>query len=260
MNYLRVLLVEDEPNVCESFINLFENIDEMELVDVTNNATKAIQNIEYYLPDAVILDLELHQGGGNGLDILKALNEKPLSVLPYILVTTNNTSSLTYEYARQLGADFIMSKHQDSYTEKTALEFLLMMKTVIQNKRKTYSSSQIFKDSPELHQKRFNQKIINELNLIGISPKSVGYKYLIDAIYIAIEKPIPNISLKVAQKYHKTESSVERAMQNAINRAWRNSDINDLFKYYKAKVDTEKGSPTLLEFIYYYANKIKNEY
>ena len=60
------------------------------------------------------------------------------------------------------------------------------------------------------------------------------------------------------QKYGKTDSSVERAMQNAINRAWRNSDIDELLTHYKAKISSDKGVPTLTEFIHYYANKIKS--
>ena len=46
-------------------------------------------------------------------------------------------------------------------------------------------------------------------------------------------------------------------MQNAILYAWRISSIEDLTKYYTAKVNYETGVPTPNEFIYYYVNKIK---
>ena len=49
-------------------------------------------------------------------------------------------------------------------------------------------------------------------------------------------------------------------MQNAINRAWAISNIDDLLENYTAKISSSKGVPTLTEFIFYYANKIKNEY
>ena len=49
-------------------------------------------------------------------------------------------------------------------------------------------------------------------------------------------------------------------MQNAITRAWRSSPIDELLLHYTAKISQERGSPTLTEFIYYYANKIKNAY
>ena len=61
----------------------------------------------------------------------------------------------------------------------------------------------------------------------------------------------------MAKNYKKSDASVERAMQNAINRAWRVSDIEELLTHYTAKIHSEKGVPTTLEFVYYYANKVK---
>ena len=49
-------------------------------------------------------------------------------------------------------------------------------------------------------------------------------------------------------------------MQNAIAKAWRTTPIDDLLKYYTAKISSDKGIPTITEFIYHYANKLKIEY
>ena len=48
-------------------------------------------------------------------------------------------------------------------------------------------------------------------------------------------------------------------MQNAILHAWRITPIEDLSKYYTARVNYETGVPTPTELIYYYSNKIKKE-
>ena len=48
-------------------------------------------------------------------------------------------------------------------------------------------------------------------------------------------------------------------MQNAIEKAWKTSCIEDLKKYYTARISSSRGVPTMTEFIYYYAEKIKNE-
>jgi flavin-binding protein dodecin len=50
-----------------------------------------------------------------------------------------------------------------------------------------------------------------------------------------------NLCNVIGQKYGKTESSVERAMQNAINKAWRTCDIDDLLHYYTARISSDKG-------------------
>ncbi len=259
MSELSVLLVEDDQTICKAMVEYANQKEEVSIISVTNNATKALEEISYYMPQAVILDLELHHGSGSGLDVLNGIKNMELDVNPYILITTNNSSAVTYEYARQLGADFIMSKHQNDYSERSAIDFLIMMKSVIQSKIKSPQNGGKTSETPEQYNKRINRRIISELNLVGVSPKAVGYQYLIDAIHIVIEKPTQNISAIIGEKYGKTNSSVERAMQNAINRAWRTADIDDLLLYYTAKINSDRGVPTITEFIYYYANKIKNQ-
>lgn len=259
-NKLSILLVEDDQYACKQIINLADNSDDMILVGVTNNAFKALDYIRDTLPDVVILDLELHRGSGSGLNVLSGIKNMALNRVPYILITTNNSSTVTYESARQLGADYIMSKHQDGYSEKSVIDFLRMLAPVIKSRKQLHKDNFDETEAPVFYQKRITRRIIAELNLVGVNQKSVGYKYLIDAIMITINEPTQNLCNVIAKKYGKTEGSVERAMQNAINRAWATSSIEDLLANYTAKISSSKGVPTLTEFIFYYANKIKNEY
>jgi two-component system, response regulator, stage 0 sporulation protein A len=257
---LSVLLIEDDEIACRDIMNYIDELDDLELIGITNSSEKAVEYVKEFLPDAVILDLELHQGGGNGLLFLADIKQLDLAYYPYILITTNNTSTITYEYARQSGADFIMAKHQTDYSSKNAVDFLRIMKDAIQSKNNSQTPEHNTIESPSQRNKRIIRKINIELDLIGVSPKAVGYKYLAEAIRLIIDKPSSNLCAVIGEQFSKTDSSVERAMQNAINKAWRTSDINDLTEHYKAKVNSDKGVPTLTEFIYYYANKIKNQY
>ena len=90
-----------------------------------------------------------------------------------------------------------------------------------------------------------------------------GRKYLYDAIYYIINQDISNSDSKLTvvqhlvTKYKRSNSTISRAMQNAILHAWRKSSLEDLEKYYTAKINYETGIPTPTEFIYYYADKIK---
>ncbi len=257
---ISVLLVEDDEEACNEFIRNTDGLDDLDLIGITDNSRKAIEYVKEFLPDAVILDLELHHGGGNGLIFLQELKQMDLSVIPYVLITTNNTSMITYEYARQAGADFIMAKHQEDYSVKGAVEFLIMMKGVILSRPGAKEPTHETTESPEQRTKRITRRISLELDYVGISPKAVGYKYLIDAIRMVIHKPGKNLCAVIGSQYGKTDSSVERAMQNAINKAWRTTDIDELSKHYTARISSDKGVPTITELIYYYANKIKNEY
>ena len=257
---LAVLLVEDDPQACEAIAAYIDVLDDVVLVGITNNSSKAEQMIQDTLPDAVILDLELHGGSGSGLSLLQVLHSSPPVKIPYILITTNNSSTVTYEAARQLGADFILSKHQNDYSAQSVVEFLRVLKHVIQKHHTKINHGQDPSESPAQKDRRIIRRICLELDRVGISTKARGYQYLTDAILLVAKAPTHNLCTVIGEKYSKTESSVERAMQNAIAKAWRTTPIDDLLTYYTAKINSEKGVPTMTEFIYYYANKIKNEY
>jgi len=252
---LTILLVEDDPEECRAFIQCVDPLEDVCLVGVTNNADKALTQFKENLPDVVILDLELHKGGGNGISFLVGLSKSNISTKPYILVTTNNISRITHEQARQLGADFVMTKSQADYSVEGVIEFLRTLKTVLHDQKKRDNSFSQEPLSPGEIEKQLSARITTEINLIGISPKMVGRKYLIDAITMVIDGKKRHIH-EIAQKYGKSDASVERAMQNAINHAWRTADIDDLQCFYTARIPSEKGVPTLTEFVFYYADKI----
>lgn len=259
MDRLNILIVEDDYSTCEIFVKLMDKFTDINIIHITNNSYNALEQLSILLPDVVILDLELHIGSGSGLDFLSGINTMNLSRNPYILVTTNNSSQVTYELARQLGADFIISKHQNNYSEEYVLNFIRMMKTAILNKTKSSAPSNLSPDSPLMYNKHLRKRIMRELDLFGISPRAVGYEYLTDAIFMLSEKPVSNISRILGEKYKKTSSSVERAMQNAINSAWRRLSVQDLAQLYTAVIRSEKGVPTILEFTTYLARKVKND-
>ena len=190
---------------------------------------------------------------------LAMLNESKPARKPYILITTNNSSAITYEMAHNLGADFIMAKSKSDYSAQYVIEFLRMMQHTILNSRSSAIIEFSEEDNFEKNKQSYIRRINRELNLVGISPKNIGYGYLTDAILMIMEEPSTNISKRLAEVYKKSDASIERAMQNAINRAWRISDIEELLSHYTAKIHSEKGVPTILEFVYYYANKIKTD-
>lgn len=257
---LNLLIIEDDTAACTRFAEYADISPKICIVGITNNSYRAIELVCEMQPDAVILDLELNQGKGNGLNFLQELKKADIPFKPYVLVTTNNTSNTTYDYAREYGADFIMSKHKDDYSEKNAIDFLEMMKDIIQTNITKQHSSYATTESPVQYEKRLKKRISMELDKVGICPKANGYQYLIDAIYAAINGTTTNICVEIARQYSKTPASVERASQNAINRAWKAEDIDVLLSNYTAKIQSERGVPTLTEFICFYANKIKNGY
>ena len=101
-----------------------------------------------------------------------------------------------------------------------------------------------------------NNRIHHELDLIGISPSARGRLYIADAISLILNDSEQNIYTTISTKYGKSRASVERAMQNAINSAWYQSN-SLLHNSYFARVSRATGTPKIIEFVYYFANKIK---
>ena len=256
---LSILIIEDDAAACRELRQYIEKISDLKLAGITGDSDEGIEMVKSMLPDVVILDIELHHGHGNGILFLAKLNTIMLPMRPYILITTNNSSNITYESARQLGADFIMSKHKPDYSAQYVIEFIRMMQHAILSRQPSNPELLKEEDSFEKNLPAYTRRVYRELDWVGISPRNIGYRYLADAILLLMKDPSANVYRELAEANKKSDASVERAMQNAINRAWRHSDIEELLAHYTAKVRSEKGVPTTLEFVYYYANKIKTD-
>jgi len=253
---LKVLLVEDDTSACAEFVSYIDSLSDTELVGVTNSSFKAFELVRSAEPDALILDLELHEGSGNGLLLLNDMRTLDSSKIPYTIITTNNTSNTTFESARRLGADFIFTKHQANYSPRSAVDFLRLMAPVIHAHRNNSSSVPATADSIDIAERQKRKKICAEFDILGMSNKNLGYKYLADAVSITMDKPTPNIPFILSKQYEKTAASIERAMQHAIERTWNSVPIDDLTANYTAHINPDREMPTVMEFVTYYADKL----
>ena len=198
-----LLVVEDDEATCLEYEQVCKQYEDVFLIGTSAHAKEALKITEEFKPNAVVLDLELQKGSGNGIDYLTHFDDYMLKVKPFILVVTNNVSQITQSIVRNAGADFIIVKSQADYSVEMVVNFLRSIEMIC-HKEQTY--------------------ICNE----------------------------------VAKKYGKTSASVERAMQNAIDHAWKTTDTTTLETHYTAYISPKKGNPTITEFIYYYADKAKN--
>lgn len=253
---ITILLVEDDMTACQELEKCIKNRENMQLVGMTNNASEALDMVKYHLPDVIILDLELHLGGGNGLEFLSQLQFLCLSHQPYILVTTQNSSQLTLDAARLLGADMIITKYEVGYSAEYVIKTISLLENVIHKTSPTDSLDT--PESPAEFEHKLRTRIQRELTRLGINPKYKGYGYLVDAILLVYQDPQPNVCVQLGKQYGANPSSIERAMQNAINRTWNTADPEDLQQYYQAVVNSERGVPTIMEFVHYYAQELRS--
>lgn len=257
---MKLLLVEDDASECNIYKNISETIKDIEFIGITDSDVEGIKYVKEYKPEGIILDLELNKGNstGTGFSFLEGLKQLNLESIPKIVVTTNICSDSVYEFLHQNGVDFIFYKKKSNYSQENVINTILLIrgyKNKIINNNSTEKAEQSTND--------ISDKINKELNLIGISTHLQGRKYLHDSILYIIDNQNKDQKLTVVQylvgKYKKSNSTISRAMQNAILHAWRISALEDLNTYYTAKINYETGVPTPTEFIYYYADKIKKQ-
>ena len=252
-----VLLIEDDKKDCIDMKNYINSREDIRLVDIVSSPNKAINSIKTYLPDAIILDIELNNGEGSGLEVLDAIKSIHMDFKPIIIITTNISSKLVYTYAHENGVDMIFHKLKDDYSPELIVRNILLL-SGIKSSEKLANNIEV--ESPNDYRNRISERINRELDLIGISSHLVGRKYIHDSILYIIEEheENENVFLYLAKKYKKGNSTIGRSIQTAIEHAWRKSSIEDLQKYYTAVVNYNTGVPTPTELIYYYVDKIKD--
>lgn len=93
-------------------------------------------------------------------------------------------------------------------------------------------------------------------------PQLFGFKYLIDAISLYIEKDDivsfeKDIYKIIALKYNKNVGSVKKAIKNAIDTAALKYDLSDENSIFYSDSYSKSGSIVSSEFIAYSALKVK---
>ena len=254
---MKILIVEDDINDCNNFINCIKKRDDFELVAVTDSDVDALKYVKLKHPEGIVLDLELNNsksGSTNSLEFLSNLKKLNLSYEPIVIVTTHVYSKKTYEILHREGVDLILYKDHPKYSCDNVLNNFLMYRNVSSDNQPKTISEEI-----EDNENKISDLINHELDLIGVTSKLKGRKYIHDAILYLIENENSNINvIQYLTKIHKKSgNTITNGIQNAIIHAWRVSSIEDLETYYTAKVNYETGVPTPMEFIYYYVDKIK---
>lgn len=256
---MSLLLIEDDEFECKKFKTYIETLNNVKLVAITNSSDKGIEYFKTYLPEAIVLDIELHKGQGSGIEFIENVKKFMTDFRPIIVVTTNAASSILYDKLHDEGVDLIFYKKQTDYSPKLIISSLLSLRETLHKFNNTDKNVE-FAETPADFDTKISNKINAELDLIGISSHLKGRKYIHDAIMYLIKEKDNNSGETVfnhlANEHKKSSSSISRVMQTAINYAWRTSAPEDLEMYYTAKVNYNTGVPTPTELIYYYKNKI----
>jgi DNA-binding NarL/FixJ family response regulator len=103
---LKLFIVDDSIPIVERLTNILSGIENLKIVGLANNATKAVEYIMKSNPDVLILDI--HMPDGNGIDILKQIKKEKPSII--VVMLTNYPESDYKKICKKEGADYFLDK------------------------------------------------------------------------------------------------------------------------------------------------------
>lgn len=252
MKHLNILLVDDETEHCQLYIDYIRSSSCPHLLYVSNGCSDAIDKVNSYEPDVIILDLEFHHSDGDGILFMETLQTLELQKLPYIVIITKNNSKITHEEIRKY-ADYVIPKYKPDYSPKLVFDIIFnILGTKIENSI-----------APKL--KSVEQEIRSMIECAGIIKNTDGKTYLIDAIAIVIRARNNNIVLshdvypQIAAKYGVSTDSVEKSIKYAIQKAWNETDMDILAKNFSGVSNVMMTAPQNKEVIFNFADMYKRE-
>ena len=252
-NKLSVLIVEDDENDSKALAEEVKaNSDKLCLAGVSKSSNDALAFIRNHKPHAVILDLELQEGSGDGMDLLEQLSSTVVCPKPYIVVNTNNSSKITRIKSKKLGADYEFAKWQKGYSPKMVIAHLIRVMPEILG-CDDEPPARLSEKQLETLMRDFVQA---EFNKLGIRIKNAGYNYLVEAVILSANGENENWGKIIGEKFGKSEDSVTHAMQYAINNTWSKTDINTLQKNFTAPLRKDRFVPTIGELVFFYKQKL----
>lgn len=203
---MKILLIEDDINDCNNFINCVKSRKDVELVAVTDSDVDGLRYVQTKSPEGIVLDLELNNsttGNTDSLDFLSNLKRLKLNYEPIVIVTTHVNSKRTYEILHRSGVDLILYKDHPQYSCNLVLNHFINLRK-ISIERSASSVEDILKENKD----KISDCINHELGLIGITSNLKGRKYIHDAILYLIQNEDSDVNvIKYLTSIHKKSAT-----------------------------------------------------
>lgn len=242
MEKIRVLLVEDNLEMCDILKNFFQMTNDTVLCGVAHDGESGLELIRRQSPDIVVLDIVMPKM--DGISVLENLHADSHTKMPHIIVVSAIGQENITQAALSLGANYYMIK---PYSMSDLHKRIRMIMTPeAPRKRKDASEDALI---PLISQ--------NVMEL-GVPTNILGFKYIIESVRIIIRDrnayPISKcVYAVIAEEGNTTVECVESAVRKAINRIFETGAPGSQQFLQGGK------KPTNVKFLTMLAEKIKRE-
>lgn len=261
MENIKVLIVDDNKRIVNLLKEALTKEPDIEVVATASDGEEALNMIDMYNPDVMLLDLIMPKLDGIGV-MEKLKNDKYINKPKTIVVSAVNRESVT-ENAFELGAVYYILKPFDTKTVISRVRAV-----ALSDESDTKVINNVFVN----HYKKNNgcesleAYVTSIIHEIGVPAHIKGYQYLRDAIIMSVSdsEMLGSITKRlypaIAKKHKTTSSRVERAIRHAIEVAWSRGSMETIEELFGYTVNSGKGKPTNSEFVALIADKIRLEY
>lgn len=263
MPKIKIMIADNNRELCDTLTDLINLQDDMELVGVAYDGIEALQVIGQVKPDVLILDITMPYLDGIGvLERLSGFPEQPM-----VIVLTAFEQEAMIQRLIALGATYYMVKPFDAPTLFERIRQFTAGKGSVPRRVNKVQEEQYLYAGANRHEKSVNQLELEVTRLfheMGIPAHFRGYAYLREAIIIAAQEVevlgniTKNLYPRIAEKFRSTTSGVESAIRHTIEIGWErgNSEYMDAFFGF----ENQKGRfPTTASFIAKVADKLRLE-
>lgn len=206
MERVRLLIADDNLEICDILENFFALTDEVEVCAVAHDGEEALFHIVQSSPDVMLLDLIMPKL--DGISVLEKLSRTVMAHRPRIIVTSAVGQENFTSAALALGADYYMIKPYD-------LSALLARVC-------TAAAKNAPPPAPAARREDSLVAAVSRALLdLGIPTHMLGYRYCTAAVALLLRENRPCSIVKevytaIAQEFATTPECVEGAIRKAI--------------------------------------------
>lgn len=243
---IRILVVDDNQELCKQIAAAIAKEPDMKLVGIASNGLEALEFIEKYDVDVMLLDLIMPYL--DGLGVLERIGQ--LNWAGRIVIMSALGSEEMIRLAFSLGASYYLIKPFD-------IEVLLNRVRLISGQKPVETPSK------EPEDQKLEQAISELLSEVGVPPHFKGYLYLRDCIKLVAKdfdrlgSIMKTVYPTVAERYESSPQKIERTIRHAIETTWQRGNMDFLNELFGNTIDAERGKATNTLFIAKLADEIR---
>lgn len=264
---ISVLVVDDNTMFCDILCDCIDKAGDMKVGGIAGSGAKAIEMIKTLKPDVVVLDIVMPEIDGIG--VLESMQDVRQDKRPVFIVLSAMDKELVINKAIELGADYYVIKPFDIEMLIKHIRLLHAEKKTMRKTKRRNLGKKVFPEQ-EAEENHMEKVIAGLIKRIGITPNVAGYRYLREAVALAVNQPaLLNSVVKLiypvlAERHRTTEKSIDKAIQCAIDGAYKrmkNAGILDTYiadQYGVLPADCKKpGSARLIALLAERARQLK---